>query len=147
MDNRMNLSTQSGSEAARQYQRLDTESNIEAATPHRLIQLMMERALAKIGIARGHMQQGEVSEKGSNIGDAISIINGLQASLNHKADEKMSANFDALYAYMMRRLLEANLRDDVGTLDEVSGLLQELKEAWDAIADQAEATDEEAPRS
>ena len=138
MDNRMNPSTQSGSAAARRYQQLDTESNIESASPHRLIQLMMERALAKIGVARGHMQRGETAEKGSNIGDAISIINGLQASLNHKADEKMSANFDALYAYMMRRLLEANLRDEVEILDEVSGLLQELKEAWDAIADQVD---------
>ena len=149
MDNRMNLSPQGGSAAARQYQQLDTESNIEAATPHRLIQLMMERALAKIGVARGHMQREETAEKGSNIGDAISIINGLQASLNHKADEKMAANFDALYAYMMRRLLEANLRDEVEILDEVSGLLQELKEAWDAIADQVEADskEEEALRS
>ena len=149
MDNRMNLSPQSGSAAARQYQQLDTQGNIEAATPHRLIQLMMERALAKIGVARGHMQHGETAEKGSNIGDAISIINGLQASLNHKADEKMSANFDALYAYMMRRLLEANLKDEVEILDEVSGLLQELKEAWDAIADQVESdtTGEETLRS
>ncbi|MCP4302380.1 MAG: flagellar export chaperone FliS, partial [Gammaproteobacteria bacterium] len=64
-----------------------------------------------------------------------SIINGLQASLNHKADQRMSENFDALYAYMMRRLLEANLQNDGGILDEVAGLLRELKEAWDAIAD------------
>ncbi len=48
----------------------------------------------------------------------------------------MSENFDALYAYMMRRLLEANLKNDDSILDEVSGLLRELKEAWDAIADE-----------
>ena len=82
------------------------------------------------------MQRGEVEQKGSNISDAINIIEGLQASLNHKADERMSENFDALYAYMMRRLLEANLHNDDGILDEVAGLLRELKEAWDAIADQ-----------
>ena len=138
----MNLS---GSEAAKQYQRLDTEGNIENASPHRLIQLMMARALTKIGVARGHMQRGEVADKGSSIGDAIDIINGLQASLNHKADERMSANFDALYAYMMRRLLEANIKNDTAMLDEVAGLLQELKEAWDAIADQVAETDEAQP--
>lgn len=130
--------TPSSSTAAQQYQQIDTQSNIATATPHRLIQLMMERALAKIGVARGHMERGEVGEKGSNIGEAISIINGLQASLNHKADKKMSENFDALYSYMMRRLLEANLQDDTEILDEVSGLLSELKEAWDAIAEQAD---------
>lgn len=130
--------TPTGPAAAKQYQSIDTQSNIENATPHRLIQLMMERALAKIGLARGHMERGEVQRKGSNISDAIDIVNGLQASLNHKADTKLSENFDALYTYMMRRLLEANLHDDPGILDEVTSLLQELKEAWDAIADQVD---------
>lgn len=108
---------------------------------------MMERALAKIGVARGHMRREEVGEKGSSISDAIGIINGLQASLNHKADAKMSENLDALYSYMMRRLLEANLKDDTAILDEVSGLLSELKEAWDAIADQADSMEESAQSS
>ena len=127
--------TTSGNEAVRQYQRLDTHSSVEDASPHRLIQLMMERALTKIAVARGHMERGEIAPKGRNITDAINIINGLQASLNHKADAKMSGNFDALYTYMMRRLLEANLRDETAPLNEVSSLLRELKEAWDAIAD------------
>ena len=121
--------------AAKAYQQLDTQGQVEEASPHRLIQLMMERALAKIGLARSQLKDGKVQEKGNNISDAISIINGLQASLNHKADRRMSENFDALYAYMMRRLLEANLQNDDGILDEVRGLLRELKEAWDAIAD------------
>ena len=93
--------------------------------------------MLKIGRARGHMENGEISDKGENIGSAISVISGLQASLNHNTNTRMSENFDALYSYMMRRLLEANLHDDAGILDEVTGLLSELKEAWDAIADQA----------
>ena len=127
--------TFSGAAAAQQYQRLDTLSNIEGASPHRLIQLMMERALTKIGMARGHMDRNEVQAKGSCIGDAIDLIEGLQASLNHDADQRMSENFDALYSYMMRRLLEANLHSDAKALEEVASLLSELKEAWDAIAE------------
>lgn len=137
--------TLTGAAAARQYRKLDAQGNIEDASPHRLIQLMMEAALTKIGIARAHIGRDEIREKGSAIGDAINIIDGLQASLNHKADAKMAANFDALYTYMMRRLLEANLRDDVASLDEVSALLQELKEAWDAIADRVEKPAEVEP--
>jgi flagellar protein FliS len=121
--------------AMREYQQMHTRFAVESASPHRLIQLMMERVLTKIAIARGHMERGAVSEKGKHIGDAIGVISGLRASLNHKADARMCGNFDALYDYMSRRLLEANLRDDTGILDEVAGLLRELKEAWDAIAD------------
>ena len=132
------MQSPSATSAAKAYQQIDTVTQVDEASPHRLIQLMMERALAKIGLARTQMRDGQVQEKGNNITEAISIINGLQASLNHKADRRMSENFDALYAYMMRRLLEANLQNDDGILEEVSGLLRELKEAWDAIADQVE---------
>lgn len=131
------LST-SGYSAVKQYQQLDTESRVEDATPHRLIQLMMERALAKIGLAQTQMKEGRIEEKGNSISDAISIINGLQASLNHKHDPRMSENFDALYAYMMRRLLEANLHNDKQMLKEVAGLLSEIKDAWDSIADEVD---------
>jgi flagellar protein FliS len=117
------------------YQKIGTLSEVEDASPHRLIQLMMERILSSIGRARVQMAEGRLAEKGENISDAISVINGLQASLNHSADQRMSDNFDALYTYMMRRLLEANLRNDSSILDEVSGLMRELKEAWDTIAD------------
>lgn len=129
----------SGHEALRQYQQIGTRAAVSDASPHRLIQMMMEHALTKMNYARGHMERDEIPEKGKAIGDAISVINGLQASLNHKADAKISANFDALYAYMMRRLLEANLRNDVEIVDEVVGLMGELKDAWDAIADDAES--------
>ncbi len=132
---------------AAQYQTLDIQSRIESATPHRLIQLMMERVLAKIGLAKSQLREGDIAGKGLNIGDAIEIINGLQASLNYKADEKIAGNFDALYDYMMRRLLEANLHNDATILDEVAGLMRELKEAWDAIADQVEAMEAEGAES
>ena len=120
------------------YQEMDTSGRIASASPHRLIQLMMERALAKIGLARTQMRDGKIQQKGNSISDAIAIINGLQASLNHSANPRMSENFDALYAYMMRRLLEANLNNDDGKLAETADLLRELKEAWDAIADEVD---------
>lgn len=136
--------TPSGAAAAQQYRKLDAQGTIEGASPHRLIQLMMERTLTKIGIARAHIERDEPRQKGAAIGDAIDLVNGLQASLNHDADERLAESFDALYDYMMRRLLEANLRDDVAILDEVSGLMKELKEAWDAIADQVAAPEDTA---
>jgi len=126
------------SAAIGEYQNIKTKHDVESATPHRLIQLMMERIIAKISMARGHMEREDVSTKGKLIGDAIDIISGLQTSLNHKADETLAGNFDALYDYMKRRLLEANLRNDAKILMEVAGLMAELKEAWDAIADEVE---------
>ncbi len=130
--------TASQNHALQQYQQIGTRGAIGDASPHRLIQLMMEHALTQMNHARGHIMRDEIDRKGQALGSAISVINGLQASLNHKEDARMSANFDALYAYMMRRLLEANLKNDAAIVDEIAGLMRELKEAWDAIADDAE---------
>ncbi|ANO53069.1 flagellar export chaperone FliS [Woeseia oceani] len=126
----------SGMTAMREYRQVGTRQAVESASPYRLVQLMMERALAKIAIARGHLERNAISEKGRHIGDAIGIISGLQASLNHKVDSDLSGNFDALYDYMSRRLLEANLKNDDQILQEVAGLMRQVKEAWDAIGDE-----------
>ncbi len=128
----------SGDKALKQYQQIGTTMTVDDASPHRLIQLLMEHALKCIHFSRGYMERGAIEKKGNAIGDAINVINGLQASLNHTVSKRMSENFDALYAYMMRRLLEANLKNDQSILDEVAGLMSELKEAWDAIADDPE---------
>ncbi len=122
--------------AAGEYRQFGVLQEIESASPHRLIQLLMEGALTRIARARGHMERGQIAEKGQLISAAIEIIAGLKTSLNHEANAKLSSNFDALYDYMTRRLLESNLRNDPDGLDEVSGLMREIKSAWDAIGDQ-----------
>lgn len=129
------MSSGLGKSAVQQYKNLDVSTAVDSATPHRLIQMLMERALQSIGLARNMMETEEVAAKGTHIGNAIDVINGLQACLNHKHDTSMAANFDELYGYMTRRLLEANIRNDRAILDEVDGLLREIKSAWDAIAD------------
>ncbi len=131
----MNMSPAREAAALREYQKIKVSSDVEEATPHRLIQLMMERALSKMTLAKKHMELGNVSEKGALIGDAINLISALQQCLNFKADEELAGNFDALYDYMLRRLLQANLRNEPDILTEVSGLLGEIKEAWDVIQD------------
>lgn len=123
-------------DAAKEYRQHGLRHEIQSATPHRLIQMMMERVLLNVSVARRHMQSGSVGPKGEQISAAINIISGLQTSLNHEHDARLSGNFDALYDYMSRRLVEANLHNDVAGLDEVAELMRELKMAWDTVCEQ-----------
>jgi flagellar protein FliS len=106
-----------------------------------LIELMMEGALDRIAKAQGAMQRGEVASKGENVSKAINLIEGLRASLDHNQGAPIAGNLDALYEYMARRLLEANLRNDAALFIEVAGLLRGIHEAWHAIALDARAPD------
>jgi len=119
--------------ALSEYASVSVTSGIEDATPHRLIQMLMEGALDKIATAKGHMLHKNMSEKGRHISWAISIISGLQSSLDMEAGGEVSANLDNLYDYMVRRLGLAGANNDSAILDEVSSLLLEVKSAWDVI--------------
>ena len=119
--------------AVQQYKNISLESEIAAASPHRLIQMLMEGVFSKIGAAKHCIKQNNISGKGENISMAISIIDGLRVSLDKSRGGEMAENLDNLYDYMERRLFEANVKSDVAILDEVSGLLTEVKSAWDAI--------------
>jgi flagellar protein FliS len=126
-----------------QYSQTAIRTGIESASPHRLIQMLMEGALGKIAAAKGHMERGEIQQKGGKIGSAISILEGLKSSLDKERGGAIAQNLEDLYIYMERRLIEANRLDDGSLLDEVSELLKQIKEAWDAIAGHAAVVDHE----
>ena len=122
--------------SASQYGKVAVRSEVNYASSHRLVQMLMEGALEKIAIAKGHMARKEYEQKGQHVNWAISIISGLQGSLNLTEGGELAANLNALYDYMVRRLSEANLHNDISLLDEVTSLLTEIKAGWDAIPDE-----------
>jgi flagellar protein FliS len=120
--------------ALKQYQSVNVQAQVFETTPHRLIQMLMEGGLDRIAQAHGAMQRGQVAQKGELIGKAVAIIGGLRDGLDMQKGGELAGNLDRLYDYMTGRLLQANLKNDPDLLDEVAGLLREIKSAWDAIA-------------
>lgn len=120
--------------ALNQYSQTAIETSINSASPHRLVQMLMEGVQDKIRIARLQMERRELGEKAKNITCAISIVDGLRMSLDREAGGDIAQNLDDIYDYMVRRLVDANLSNDPAILDEVTGLMHQIKEAWDSIA-------------
>lgn len=116
------------------YQQVRSHGGVESADPHGLITLLMDGALERLVKARAHMVRGEVAAKGEAITRCIEILGGLRGSLDRKADPVLVERLDSLYDYMSRRLLQANLRDDASLIDEVSNLLQPIRDSWVKIA-------------
>jgi flagellar protein FliS len=119
--------------ALREYSRVGANARVAAASPHDLISMLMDGALDAMAAAKGNITRDTVEEKVHNLARAIAIIDGLRASLDRSANAELAGNLDDLYDYMGRRLLYANLRSDAAAIDEVSGLLREIKSAWEAI--------------
>jgi flagellar secretion chaperone FliS len=124
--------------ALKEYNRVNLQTGIENASPHRLIQMLIDGALSRLAQAKGHMKANSINQKGEDISMTISIIGGLRDSLDHEQGGEIASNLDSLYEYMSNRLMESNLKNDVSIIDEVHDLLAEIKLAWDAIANHQE---------
>lgn len=120
--------------AAQNYSSVKVQSSVTDASPHRLVQMLFEGALERIAQAKGAMARNEIARKGELLNKAINIVGGLSGSLNDSEGGELAANLDALYDYIMRRLVQANAENDPSILDECGRLLGELKSSWDGIA-------------
>ena len=124
--------------ALRQYQKVKSHAQVSEASPHRLVQMLMEGGLDRMAQAKGALSRGDIAQKGLLLGKAIEIISGLRDGLEPEKAEDPEAiqRLDALYNYMGNRLVEANQVNDAEMIDEVARLLITVKTGWDAIAPQ-----------
>jgi len=122
-----------GLTALKQYQQMGAHGGVMDASPHRLIQMLLDGALSRILSAKASLRQNNIAKKGEQIGGAISIIESLKASLDFKKGGEISKNLEALYEYINHILLQANIKNDDALLDEAGKLLSQIKMGWDAI--------------
>jgi flagellar secretion chaperone FliS len=132
------LSNYNSQEALKQYRQLGLETQINNATPHRLIQLLMEGTLDRLKGAKAAMDRGDAATKGVLIGKAMGIISGLRSSLNMDVENSdLPERLDGLYDYMGRRLLEASTYNKSEFVVEIIDLMQTVKSGWDGIEPQS----------
>ncbi len=125
---------------ANAYARVGVETSVNAASAHKLIELLFNGFIESIALARGAMRNRQIEAKGKAIGRAARIVEeGLKAGLDMQAGGKLAEDLSALYAYVAVRLTYANLRNDESVLDECVSLINPLREAWISIGPQVEA--------
>ncbi|HYE35216.1 flagellar export chaperone FliS [Methylocaldum sp.] len=121
--------------ALNQYRQTNVQASVEYADPHALVIMLFNGLNEKIAIAKGSLQRGALAEKGQAISRAIGIVGYLQACLDLEKGGEIAANLDRLYTYITERLFHASAKNDQSALDEIGGLVKDIKSAWEAIRD------------
>lgn len=125
------------------YAKVGLETGVIAASPNKLIIMLYEGAISACHSAIGYMLKEDIPNKGAMLSKAISIIeSGLRLSLDKKVGGEIAESLDALYAYMSKRLMMANIHNQPELVHEVIKLLTDLKTAWETIASSPIATSE-----
>jgi len=128
-----------------QYQRIDVETSLTNASPHRLVQMLYEGALTSLSAAKGALKSGTSVQAATHLKKAANIIAGLEEGLDFdKAGEEgrqLTGNLESLYQYMQDQLISAQIEQSEAKVDHIINLLVELKSGWDQIKpDAADAT-------
>lgn len=120
-----------GAKGTQAYAQIGVESAVMSASQQQLVTMLFDGALSALIRARLFMQDGNLQGKGTSLSKAINIIeNGLKIGLDEDSRDELTKNLLALYAYMVRRLLQANLHNDVSAVEEVEGLMRNIADAW-----------------
>ncbi|HEY9134059.1 MAG TPA: flagellar export chaperone FliS [Dyella sp.] len=119
--------------ASSMYQQTSARGGVEDADPHQLTAMLLDGVLDRINQARGHIYHRDVAAKGVAFSKALAILAELRRSLNPEAGGELAGRLAALYEYVTRRLLHAQLNNDLVALDEAARLLTPIRDSWHAI--------------
>jgi flagellar protein FliS len=123
------------SRPAHAYNRVGLETEVDGASPHRLIQMLWDGLFDALARAEGALNAGHRDLKARALSQAVRILDeGLKAGLDLERGGPLAVQLRDLYAYASLRLTQANLRDDLDAIQEVRQILAPVREAWGQIA-------------
>ncbi|UJR61351.1 flagellar export chaperone FliS [Dickeya zeae] len=129
--------------ASQAYAQVSVESAVMSANPHQLIVMLFDGTKSALVRARILLEQNDVVGKGNALSKAIDIIsNGLKLGLDMENGGELAENLADLYDYMVRRLLHANINNDLQAIMEVEALLDNIADAWKQIGPGYQSTTE-----
>ncbi len=115
------------------YQSAAVQGGLAGADPHAMILMLMNAAMERMAAARACIERREIAHKAKLLHSSVRLIGELRGVLNTAQGGAIAENLSNLYDYMIRRLLLANVEDNVACITEVLSLLGEIRGAWVAI--------------
>ncbi len=105
-------------------------TTVNSASPEQLMLMLYDGAIRFISLGIQAIDNGIVDKRAYYINKTSAIVSEFAATLDHGQNAKLAEDLDALYSYMLNRLLEANLKNDTAPLIEVRGMLSDLRTTW-----------------
>jgi flagellar protein FliS len=110
------------------------ETAVTTQSRGKLIVMLYDGAIKFLKLAIREIESKDPEAKGEYISKAIDIIFELNTVLDTEAGGEIAMNLRKLYLFMGKHLTEANAKQDIGKIEEVINLLEDLNQSWKVIA-------------
>jgi flagellar protein FliS len=106
------------------------QTAINTARPEDLVLMLYEGGIKFINKGIIAINDKNIQEANTCIKRAQDIVEQLMIGLDFKRGGQIATDLEALYDYMKRRLIEANIKKDAGILEEMLGMFRDFRETW-----------------
>ncbi len=106
-------------------------SKILTASPAELVLMLYEGAIKFCNIAITSLEHKEIAKAHTYIIKTERIVDHLRATLDMKYP--VAGEFDKVYEYLQRRLIQANLKKDPEILKEVCSHIRSVRDTWKEV--------------
>jgi flagellar protein FliS len=106
------------------------ENTVNSASPEQLMLMLYDGAIRFISLGIQAIENGQIDKRAYYINKTSAIVSEFAATLDHSMDPKLAEDLDALYGYMLRKMLEANFKNTTEPLLEVKKMLSDLRSTW-----------------
>lgn len=107
------------------------QNAVQTASPAQLTLMLYEGAIRFCNTALESMEAGNIEKTNDNIKKVQNIIVEFRSTLDFKYP--VAKDFDVVYDYIYRRLVEANMKKDKEILEEALGYIKEMRDTWKEV--------------
>jgi len=105
-------------------------NQILTASPEQILIMLYDGAIRFCRQAMTAMDDGQRTLQGEKVNRAMAIICEFSNTLDYEVGGEIAEDLDALYGFMTRELINANLKNERKSLETVEGLLINLRATW-----------------
>ncbi len=106
-------------------------TKVNTASPAELTLMLYEGAIKFCNKAIHAMENDDIQNRNTNFLKAQKIITQLRISLDFKYP--VANDFDLVYEYIYRRLIEANVKADIEIAQESLRYIREMRDTWKEV--------------
>ena len=117
------------------YQNAERQAFAESDDPHALIAILFDELLRQMKhFAReAEVSSGKNLEQSEHYSRALTILYGLQSSLNFEEGGEIANNLFRLYEYSRQQLLKTTQSENLAGLNAAIGSLDVIRDAWQQL--------------
>lgn len=105
-------------------------NSVNYASKEQLLLMILDGAVKFSKIGRQAIMDKDIKKAHENIVKTQDIFYELVASLDVNRGGEWAKNMMGIYNFIIRRLMEANIKKDVKIMEEVIPLIEDVRDTW-----------------